>query len=174
MRKIILSLILSLFTSPVLGQMDSIDKLTDNYNKAIERAVKPINDTYQDELKKLLADYSKKGELDKVNKITTILNGISDKPIAAKKIESLFVDKTWRSNVGTVFVFSENGTGTKTYGPETIPLTWRIVDKGLVEISTRNTAKSPIRQWVFRFINETTGEYGDSDGLLDKSVSASK
>lgn len=81
-----------------------------------------------------------------------------------------FVGKTWVSDSGTKWAFSEGGAGEKAFGNNKSAFTWRLLRSGLVEISGRDAAQSPIRTWFVQFQSETEASYGTAEKNLPNKM----
>jgi hypothetical protein len=164
MKKITLFLLLSTLYS--FG--DDFITLQQNYNKAVDKVVEPINKTYVFELQKLLEKSVKSGNLDEVASITEELkkfNIITSTSTSSSNIERFFVNKKWKTPFGTTFWFQKNGQGMKTTGNDTSPFTWRIIENNIVEYNGRVTSTEPIKTEYIRFLSKKEAYIGKS---LDK------
>ncbi|HBJ84250.1 MAG TPA: hypothetical protein DDZ88_10365 [Verrucomicrobiales bacterium] len=81
-----------------------------------------------------------------------------------------FVDKTWVSDSGTKWAFSEGGGGEKAFGNNKSNFTWRVLKSGLVEVSGRDTPQSPPRVWYVQFQSESEASYGTAEKNLPNKM----
>ncbi|MBX7211328.1 MAG: hypothetical protein K1X78_23675 [Verrucomicrobiaceae bacterium] len=157
---------LLLFTATVgslhAQSASELDFLRQNYRKAIDRATKPLTETYVAELKKLLDRHTKAGKLDQALEVRKELEGISapepqamavapdasDKPkkristSERKDIESWILNKTWRvaypSGGGETLYFAKDGKAGRMTGDIVdafMPaFKWTIEDDGTIKV----------------------------------------
>ncbi len=76
-----------------------LEELNAKYAAAVENATEPLKQTYLGELKKLLDEYTKQGNLEAALEVKTILDEISPEPEAADATDELpaAAGKTTRS-----------------------------------------------------------------------------
>ena len=146
-------------------------KLDDLKSKK-DAAIKRIEDVYKDELKKLLNDPFIKNDPDK---LAGVLKELGQEPptvsLVKNKIEERwFVRKKWRNQRGTLYEFSANGTGTKKYAADVIPLTWKITPEGLLEITSKDLVMGPDKIWYILFLDKGKGLTGTDPKNLDVGI----
>lgn len=73
-----------------------------------------------------------------------------------------FVGKTWRTDGGTKFSFSRNGSGERVYGVEKMPFTWRLMESGVLELTPAGEEKSASR-WYVKFSSRSEGLFGTTE-----------
>lgn len=78
----------------------------------------------------------------------------------ARKIDQLFIGKSWYTLAGAEWHFGKNGTGFRIYKasyPDKIDLKWLKMDDGIIKVFWRNEPGSPERISYFRFVDKVTG-----------------
>ena len=115
-----------------------LDVLTDNYNKAKERAVKPIDDKYKEELKKLLEKYSKQGNVVEVEKITPLLKDTID----IKSDDHLIIGSIFQTLSNTEFFFMDNGVGIRTQLGTKDAFHWKKIPNRLIQVTIDDGSRS--------------------------------
>jgi hypothetical protein len=195
--KAIAALVLFLFVFAVaLHAIDTpeFDRLNTSYKAAIEKATKPLTETYLEELQKLRDFYTRAAKLEAANKVQAEIDSIYQSIAAAnaaKKLPSTaqtpapvttsgsksssasgeapkmpethwFVAKTWRTDGGTKFSFSRNGSGERVYGDEKMPFTWRLLESGVLELTPIGEEKSASR-WYVKFPSRSEGLFGTTE-----------
>jgi hypothetical protein len=154
-----LIIILLSITSTIVAQLPS--KLDDLKAKK-EAAIKRIEDTYKVELEKLLNDPMVKADQQLQMAIRDELGLIVVSEVeftTNKELERLFVNKSWYSIAKVEYHFEKDGTGTRAK----IPLSWRILSNGLVEVSSRMAVNGPIKMWYFKFNSKQEAFFGSTE-----------
>lgn len=158
----IFTFIILLFTVNMFAS--DVTLLQEKYNEAVAKAIEPINKVYVVELQKLLEKESKLGNFDEIAKITEELKRITPvEPLKKVKndLESLFVNKSWKTPTGTSFHFARNGQGFRQFGIDKTILVWKI-DGDIVEVQAQLNQAGAIKIWFFKFIDRKTAKYGDT------------
>jgi hypothetical protein len=161
--KIFITLLSALLLSSTMAQSgkSELEVLTDNYNKARERVVKPVDDKYKEELKRLLEKYSKQGNIKEVEKVAEKIKYFTSSQ------ESSISGTEWITEAGTTFVFKENGKGYRKFGTESTQLEWKYIENDTFLITTTKNAQGPT---ILIYMTLTTkyGSYGD---FIDRMTS---
>lgn len=144
------------------------DALTSQYETAVARAVEPIRKKYLEELKKLLDEHVKRGNLDEANAIKKKITDIE--AVKSTKAESdvfrEFAGKSLANPAGTVvFEFKPDGTGVKHAYGQDIPFTWK-VDGDYAAYNGARTAGGPLENLFFKFKNIREVECGSVKEVL--------
>ncbi|OAI56390.1 hypothetical protein AYO49_00895 [Verrucomicrobiaceae bacterium SCGC AG-212-N21] len=155
-----------------------LDKLTEDYQKAVARAVSPITQSYEAELKKLQERYTKAGNLDAALEVRKVIDQVAVKSVVTAAASSpkptagtanqgdspVFVTPTkWTQKAETTtftYSFEKNGSGLMRSGAgvET-PFTWE--QNGTEVVATlkglntkRHFVFENTRRGVFWFANK--------------------
>lgn len=166
-RNVILAAMLIL-GSPIIAAESNFDKLNKQYITAVDRATAPINKTYVENLKRLLADAAKRGDTKEVEVINTELSKFTKSDNST--LSSQFIGTEWICS-NHVFKFNKNGIGEKVHASGTIPFTWRKLDDGRVEVTGRDALESKPKSWTFTF-NYNTKDFFlvDGEDRLKKAI----
>ena len=73
-----------------------------------------------------------------------------------------FIGKTWRTDGGTRFTFSRDGSGERVYGVEKMPFTWRLLESGVVELTPTGQEK-PTSHWYLKFTSRSEALFGTTE-----------
>lgn len=140
-----------------------------------EAAIKRIEDVYKDELKKLLNDPFIKGDPAKLAEVLKELgeglveqkSTVIQPPMSNKELERLFVNKSWFSTAKVEYRFEKDGKGYRSK----IPLSWRILSSGLVEVTSRFAVNAPNKIWFFKFNSKKEAYFGESENEVTNPLS---
>jgi hypothetical protein len=165
-----IALVLSLVcVVPVLADPE-LDKLQTSYKNAVERAVKPINTTYEAELRKLLAKQTAakdleaaKATLEEIQKLTGEDEARSLSTVSDKETERMVVGRTWKLQGGSTYSFRKSGEGTRLELGKEKPFLWRVVSPGLVRVSGNLNPDGSERVFFFRLVSLREGYYGNDE-----------
>ncbi|WP_395730579.1 hypothetical protein [Prosthecobacter sp.] len=105
-----------------------LERLKQSYQEATSRALAPLNATYEKELLKLLEQRTKAGQLAEAIEVKEEIERITGRAIkdtsgtpaqpGRPPLEKLFVGKSWRTSLGTVFEFKKDGSGSRQLGSD--------------------------------------------------------
>lgn len=150
-----------------------LDVLTENYVRARERVVKPVDDKYKEELKRLLEKYSKQGNIKEVEKIALLLKDSSDDSLSS--LEKRLSDTIWKTAYGSEFQFKEHGAGIKTSSGVVTTFMWRVVDNNtLIEFIGRMNVDSPPVVEYIRVDDSNTAFIGKDKSNINSPLSRIK
>ncbi len=93
---------------------------------------------------------------------TTPTGGNPSGEIAKMPETHWFVGKTWRTDGGTKFSFSRNGSGERVYGVEKMPFTWRLLESGVLELTPAGEEKSANR-WYVKLTSRSEALFGTTE-----------
>jgi hypothetical protein len=169
MRKIIV-IVMSLSSASFANPPKEVVDLKVRYQDAVTKATKPITDVYKQELMKLLQKFKNANDIDGIASVTEQLTQLgapteqvtTKAPDSNDDIDRFFVGKSWFSTANSEFHFDRDGGGYKGYSGTKLPLTWRKIENGIVEASSRKTADSPLTTYYFKFDNRKTALFGQS------------
>jgi hypothetical protein len=169
MKKMILMLVFGL---AVFGYADDLIDLKTKYETAVKKAVEPLNKVYEGELQKLLENYSKSGDLAKVEMIAETIKSIKSTNIetSAKNHvkndinERLFVGRSWYSTAGVEYHFDKNGAGYRKYQNKKVSFIWFKEPKYI-----RATLGNGESDYYFSFVSRENAFFGrSSDNIVDE------
>lgn len=156
---------------PCQGADADLLRLRKSYQEARERALAPLNATYEKELSKLLERQMKAGnlaaavetqkELDSLKALTPVSLTVQPKD-DPPGVERLFVGKNWESPLGTVFQLKRNGSGVKILGSSTAQVTWEKVGSDVIKVSGQKDTTGRIPTWHLKFVSEEEAYIGNS------------
>jgi hypothetical protein len=156
---------------PVCGQDADFDKLQTAYKSAVEKALKPINATYEVELRKILAKQTAAKDLaaakitvEEIEKVTGMKDEQSRADTSSKEMEKLIVGRVWRMTGGARFDFKKTGEGVRIYNNEKTAFLWRIGSSGCIEVTGQLGSGGTFRTFFFRITSLKDASYGDDPG----------
>ncbi|MEM1442175.1 MAG: hypothetical protein AAGF67_07525 [Verrucomicrobiota bacterium] len=104
------------------------DLLTGNYERAVERATKPITQQYVAELKTLLRELIQQGKLAEAQEVEQKLRDLG---ALEKTLRDILISRTWEYSANgakSQIVFNEDGTA-KIAGASNGTLPWKLEDE---------------------------------------------
>ena len=153
-----------------------VTTLRERYDAAIVKATKPVTELYRRELMALLDRYKRANDVASMAAVTEELTRLdAEAATAAAQGEGdgdrLFVGRSWYSAAKAEYHFSKDGKGYRSHGGEKVPLTWRRVDGGLIEVTGKMAPNAPPRIWFFKFEDRKKAQFGTSrDALTDPAT----
>lgn len=177
LRSLVISSTVLILASFAHAADKDLERLKQSYQDAVSRAVTPINTTYEKELLKLLEQRTKAGQLAEAIEVKEEVERLTGKAIANTSeapvlptqppFDKLFVGKSWRTSLGTVFDFKKGGSGVRQLGSDKKPITWRILGPSLVEVSGVKNDSGTVETWFFKFLDKDEGYIGGSRDKID-------
>lgn len=171
------------------GEAPEFDRLRANYQAAIERATKPLTQSYLIELEKQRGSYARASKLDAANVVQAEINAIKQDAASAELARKLqaksppsqdstaapqphwFAGKTWLTDQKTKWSFNRKGTGEKVRGHDTIAMfTWKLLDSGNLELTELAGAGKPAATTYVHFKNKSEAWFGSSEDKLDNRL----
>jgi hypothetical protein len=156
--------VLASWTTHALADPE-VDRLRTAYDAAVARAIAPLREAYERELRKLMDSQTRSGKLDaalaakeELEKLTMQAVGEErQSSTPAKDSEAFFVGKSWQNPTGTVFTFNQNGDCSREHsGTRSVGL-WR--RRGSI---VESTGKVPQDIRFFRFVSATEAYVGNT------------
>ncbi|MDZ4287374.1 MAG: hypothetical protein U0984_05420, partial [Prosthecobacter sp.] len=139
-------------------------RLRTAYEAAVARALQPLHEAYERELRKLQDSHTRSGNLDaalaakqELEKLTTKSAGARPSSTPARDSEAFFVGKSWQNPTGTVFTFNQDGECTREHSGTRTVGRWR--RRGSI---VEATEKVPQDARYFRFVSATEAYVGNS------------
>lgn len=160
-----------------------VQRLRAAYENAMDRALRPLRETYERELARIVAARTRGSDLEGALAARAELERIAEDPDEEEAMEEdeeendpgssrrppdeFFVDKTWVSPAGTAFTFLEDGVCIRE-GRAGRPLegTWK--RRGPLVVSYLGSGSQGAR--YFRFASETEAWYGTSTRDIEDPV----
>lgn len=173
MQKLILPLLLTFLCLPegINGAESELERLRKSYESAVTRAVEPLKNTYEKELRALLQRYAQAGRLDEAAEVMTELKelGVDTQDDASassqspKSKRSMIENSKWKTPTGTTFSFEADGKGTRSFnGADITAIEWRQRSGGMVEVTGLGGQGGKSVTWFFRFVTEEEAYYGNN------------
>jgi hypothetical protein len=138
------------------------------------RVIEPKNKTYLRDLERLQDKYTRSERLEDalaVKEEIELLKGGRAIAAAAAAGKATFVERFWRTNNGSTFVFRADGSGTQSNASgREWPTRWTMNLDGLVTVD--GWADDQKATWYFRFTDEKTGAFGSKSENLSNPVTA--
>lgn len=154
-----------------------LERLKQSYQDATTRALAPVNATYEKELLKLLEQRTKAGQLaeaievkEEIERLTgRTIKDVSGTPAQPNKlpVEKLFVGRSWRTSLGTLFEFKKDGSGMRQLGSDKKAITWKIIGPDMMEVSGQKNDSGIVETWFFKFLDKDEGYIGGSRDKID-------
>ena len=154
-----------------------LERLKQSYQEATSRALAPLNATYEKELLKLLEQRTKAGQLAEAIEVKEEIERITGRAIkdtsgtpaqpGRPPLEKLFVGKSWRTSLGTVFEFKKDGSGSRQLGSDKKAIVWKVAGPDLVEASGQKNDSGVVETWFFKFLDKDEGYIGGSRDKID-------
>ena len=162
--KTTLALVLVMFSPVSLLQAadpTELQRLREQYNVAVQRALAPVQATYQQQLERLMDSYTKGGKLNEALSVKAEIDKLRSGTVAAtvatpqnSKLRSYFVGRTWGTSA-TNFTFHEDGTGVVQWDAGKDPFKWEIIDGSVVRV------QRPDKTSFFFFESRQKGKMAD-------------
>jgi hypothetical protein len=169
------------------------DRLKTNHQAAMERATKPLIQSYLLELEKQRDAYARAAKLDAANAVQAEINAVKQSMAVADQAKKIppqapvnpppgttiipagrpldtrwFAGKTWLTNAKTKWNFGRNGVGDKMRGKDkTETFTWKVLDSGLLELTVQAGAQAPKTTEYIKFVSKTEAYFGKSQDDLN-------
>ncbi|MDA7921156.1 hypothetical protein N9B73_05315 [Verrucomicrobiales bacterium] len=105
-----------------------IEVLTENYERAVERATNPITQKYATELKKLLLELTQKGDLAQAQQVEKKLRTLG---VLEKTLGDILLSETWEYSANgskSQIVFKDDGTA-QMAGESNGVFPWKLEDE---------------------------------------------
>jgi hypothetical protein len=152
--------------SPVKADAKS-ESLTSKYESACARALEPIQKVYETELKRLMEEQFRNGNIAEVNAIQkklTELQAVMNKKDDSDLVKQ-FVGKRLKNAGGVIIEFKTDGVGVLHAEGTLVPFSW-IVDGDLIK--THGAARNGMAEkdmW-FKFKDRRSAFYGNAKDAL--------
>lgn len=176
-KKVFLVTLFLAYVATVTAADADLERLKQSYQEATSRALAPINATYEKELLKLLEQRTKAGQLAEAIEVKEEIERITGRAIkdtsgtpaqpGRPPLEKLFVGKSWRTSLGTVFEFKKDGSGSRQLGSDKKAIAWKVVGPDLVEASGQKNDSGVVETWFFKFLDKDEGYIGGSRDKID-------
>ncbi len=167
-------ILLLAFTTQLFAQLPTkLEALKSKRDAAIEN----INQIYKQELQKLMADPQVKADPVEMAKILSELGDMDVSKIDtvdASDISKFFVGKSWFSTAGVEYHFNKDQTGFRKSVNVEIPMFWRLLPNGLVEITSRMSINGQNKLWFFKFSDKKTALFGENEKEIINPLTSEK
>lgn len=168
-KSLVIALLLGL-SSLVFADARS-EALTSKYEAACARALEPIQKTYEAELKRLLDEHLRNGNVSEINAVQKKITDLQATMVKKNDsdIQKQFAGKRMSNGSGATLQFNKDGSGTLFVQGTQVPFTWTL-DGDLVKTHGAPRNGLPEKDMWFKFKDSKTVLYGNSKDALTLSL----
>jgi len=153
------------------GATPELDRLRASHKTALEKATKPLTQSYVKELERLRDGQTRASNLDAAKSVQTEINAITNPGAIQPPDTGWLIGKVWATDAGNTLEFSRGGIGVRTTGggKTKTPLRWKVAASGLVEAQQGDDPKSIL---YIEFKSATEGAFGTSEDKRSVTIHA--